>query len=98
MKLWLKILLYAIVAATIAILSVAYTANRRHLIDIRVQVAHQSAIIDSLLARRMTVVDAQMYVTDKSKNTIYGKYNEGVIQMPSVKEYKLDVDSILIKQ
>lgn len=60
------------------------------------QVDEQTKIIDSLLNRRMKVVDVELYVTDKSKNIIYGRYNKGSIIMPQVRKYILDIDSTKI--
>lgn len=61
------------------------------------QLVRQNNTIDSLLSRRMTVFDVNLYVTDKSVNKIYGRYNKGQITMPNVKTYVLDIDSTKIK-
>lgn len=58
------------------------------------QVKEQSAIIDSLLKRDLPLFDVQLYVTDKSVNKIYGRYNKGTISMPQERRYILEVDSV----
>jgi hypothetical protein len=44
----------------------------------------------------MTVFDVQLNVTDKSRSTIYGRYNKGTISMPQEKTYKLEMDSMKV--
>ena len=57
------------------------------------RIVEQTTVIDSLLTRRMKVVDVHLYVTDKSKFNIYGRYNKGSITAPSEKVYTLKIDS-----
>ena len=52
------------------------------------QVKEQSVVIDSLLKRKPTMMDVKLYVTDKSRNNIYGRYNKGTITIPTIKTYK----------
>lgn len=99
MKSYLKIILYA---AAVLITAVAVTfavVTARHNRSLTKQVTAQSTIIDSLLARRMELIDVQLYVTDKSKNVIYGKYNKGHIYMPQERKYilKIDSTSVMVK-
>ena len=93
MKTWIKIIIYAIVAVSImALIAIAIVQNG-HIKTLKHQVIEQSQVIDSLLKRRMTVFDCQLYVTDKSRATIYGRYNRGTINMPHEKTYTLVIDS-----
>lgn len=69
-------------------------AHRRSLAK---QVKEQSVVIDSLLKRKPAMMDVKLYVTDRSKNNIYGRYNKGTITIPTVKTYKLEVDSVRVK-
>lgn len=69
-------------------------AHRRSLAK---QVKEQSVVIDSLLKRKPALMDVKLYVTDKSRNNIYGRYNKGTITIPTVKTYKLEVDSVRVK-
>ena len=59
----------------------------------KIESLEQTTVIDSLLTRRMKVVDVHLYVTDKSKFNIYGRYNKGTITAPSEKVYTLKIDS-----
>ena len=43
------------------------------------------------------MMDVKLYVTDRSKNNIYGRYNKGTITIPTVKTYKLEVDSVRVE-
>ncbi len=97
MKKWIKIVIYALVIVSIAVLTVIATMQKRHLNSLETQVTEQSTVIDSLLKRRMTIMDCQLHVTDKSKNVIYGRYNKGSIIMPQERRYILEVDSVNIK-
>lgn len=94
MKNYLKIIIYAAIAVVIATLLAVSITQGRHLKSLKIQVTEQSAVIDSLLKRRMTVFDVTLNVTDKSTNKIYGRYNKGTIQMPSTKSYVLELDSV----
>jgi len=40
--------------------------------------------------------EVKLNVTDKSRNNIYGRYNKGIIEMPSAKTYMLEIDSTSI--
>ena len=97
MKTWLKIVIAALMCTGIAVMSVLYAESHKHVKTLKAQVTEQSTIIDSLLARRMTVFDVQLHVTDKSHNTIYGRYNKGTIYMPQERKYILEVDSVNVK-
>lgn len=94
MKTYLKIIIYAAIAVVIATLLAVSITQGRHLKSLKIQVTEQSAVIDSLLKRRMTVFDVTLNVTDKSTNKIYGRYNKGSIIMPGNKSYVLEVDSV----
>lgn len=61
------------------------------------QIVHSQKVIDSLLNRRMTVFDVYLAVQDKSKFTIYGRYNKGTINVPNTRTYILEVDSVNVK-
>lgn len=100
MKKWIKI---AVIGITCLLLVSMITAlflqgrDNRHLRN-RIQeqsevIVHQGQIIDSLLARRMKVVDCHLSVTDKSRFNIYGRYNKGTINVPSDRTYTLSIDS-----
>ena len=94
MKTWLKILIVAVLASAVCVMSVLYAESHKHVKTLKAQVTEQSAIIDSLLKRRMTLMDVDLYVTDKSVNKIYGRYNKGTITMPQERKYILEVDSV----
>lgn len=97
MKTWIKILIVAVLASAVCVMSVLYAESHKHVKTLKAQVTEQSAIIDSLLKRRMTLLDVELYVTDKSVNKIYGRYNKGTITMPQERKYILEVDSISVK-
>lgn len=94
MKTYLKIIIYAAIAVAIATLLAVSISQGKHIKSLKIQVTEQSAVIDSLLKRRMTVFDVTLNVTDKSTNKIYGRYNKGSIIMPSNKSYVLELDSV----
>ena len=94
MKTWIKILILAVLASAVCVMSVLYAESHKHVKTLKAQVTEQSAIIDSLLKRRMTLMDVDLYVTDKSVNKIYGRYNKGTITMPQERKYILEVDSV----
>ncbi len=94
MKTWIKILIVAVLASAVCVMSVLYAESHKHVKTLKAQVTEQSAIIDSLLKRRMTLMDVDLYVTDKSVNKIYGRYNKGTITMPQERKYILEVDSV----
>ncbi|MBO4654673.1 MAG: hypothetical protein J5644_03925 [Bacteroidales bacterium] len=96
MKTYLKIIIYAAIAVAIATLLAVSISQGKHIKSLKIQVTEQSAVIDSLLKRRMTVFDVTLNVTDKSTNKIYGRYNKGSIIMPSNKSYVLELDSVIM--
>ena len=96
MKTWIKTIFYTIAAVAIATLIAISTGQHRHIASLKTQVAEQRTVIDSLLKRRMTVFDCQLYATDKSRSTIYGRYNRGTINMPQERTYTLVIDSTKI--
>lgn len=96
MKLYVKIIIYVIVSSLIAILSILYGLTKKQNVVYAKRIERQDIIIDSLIARRMHVFDVKMTVTDKSKSTVYGKYNKGTITMPTEKIYILDFDTLKI--
>jgi hypothetical protein len=93
---WIKIAILAVLITVIATLSVLYAESRKHVVTLKAQVKEQSAIIDSLLSRRMTVFDVKLNVTDKSRNVVHGRYNKGTINMPQERTYKLEIDSVSV--
>ena len=87
---------YLIGGASALLLTGALTfaiATSAHNRSLKKQVKRQERIIDSLLTLNRNSVAIQLYVTDKSVNKIYGRYNKGTIQMPHEKVYLLEVDS-----
>lgn len=96
MKSWIKWVLRATALCTIGILITSVCLQHKHVRSLQSHVTEQHMVIDSLLNRRMTMMDVGLYVTDKSKNTIYGRYNKGTITMPQEKTYHLEVDSVSI--
>lgn len=90
---WIKIIIYAVVAVAISILITTAVLQARHISSLKDQVDEQHIIIDSLLKRRMTVIDCQLHVTDKSRFAIYGRYNKGTINVPNDRTYTLQIDS-----
>ena len=96
-KTWIKIVIYAVLAVAISTLSATTALQARHLKDVRNQVTEQSRVIDSLLTIRHTYMNVDLHVTDKSTSKVYGSYNKGSITMPSVRTYKLEIDSASFK-
>jgi len=92
-KYFFRLLTYAILAASIATLSALYTGIVKHNKSLKIQVKEQSVIIDSLLKRKTYNFEVKLNVTDKSRNNIYGRYNKGIIEMPNLKTYMLQIDS-----
>lgn len=100
MKKWIIIaaaVYFAATTGTIAVLSVQLKNKTEMCSHLKEQTEEQSRVIDSLLNRRMTVFDVQMHVQDKSRFSIYGKYNKGTINVPNERKYILEVDSVNIK-
>lgn len=93
MKAWVKIMIVALLSCAVAVMSTLYAESRKHVKTLKAQVAEQSTVIDSLLKRRMEYIDVELFVTDKSRNVIYGRYNKGTITMPQERKYILEVDS-----
>jgi hypothetical protein len=92
-KMWKWIVWIVLLAAT-AVASTAAALEGNHRRSLEKQVKEQSVVIDSLLSRDQPLLDVKLYVTDKSKNTIYGRYNKGWISMPQERRYILEVDSV----
>jgi hypothetical protein len=90
-------MIVALMCTSIAVMSVLYAESHRHVKTLKAQVTEQSAIIDSLLKRRMTLLDVELYVTDKSRNIVYGRNNKGTITMPQERKYILEVDSANVR-
>ena len=93
LKMWKWIVWVVLLAAT-AVASTAAALEGNHRRSLAKQVKEQSAVIDSLLSRDQPLLDVKLYVTDKSRNTIYGRYNKGNIWMPQERRYILEVDSV----
>ncbi|MBQ9435474.1 MAG: hypothetical protein IJU33_05035 [Bacteroidales bacterium] len=95
MKKWTWILMAVLAVITSLAITIA-TLEGAHRRSLAKQVKEQSVVIDSLLKRKPAMMDVKLYVTDRSKNNIYGRYNKGTITIPTVKTYKLEVDSLAI--
>lgn len=93
MKKWVWIV-WAVLAAATAVATTAASLEGNHRRSLQKQVKEQSAVIDSLLGRNQPLLDVKLYVTDKSRNVIYGRYNKGTISMPQERRYILEVDSV----
>lgn len=93
MKAYIKIIILAFLSIVISTLLVFSICLKNHNLSLKKQIAQQDIIIDSLLSLDRSSVSIDLYVTDKSVNKIYGRYNKGTIQMPSTKTYLLEVDS-----
>lgn len=96
MKTWIKLIIYAVVAVAIATLTAVSIGQSKQIRSLKAQVDEQHMVIDSLLKRRMTVIDCSLHVTDKSKFAIYGRYNKGTINVPNDRTYTLQIDSTSI--
>jgi hypothetical protein len=94
MKIWIKLAIYAALVSAFITMTALYVSSNRHIKTLKTQVKEQSAIIDSLLARRMTVFDVKLQVTDKSKSVMYGRHNQGTMNMPQERIYILKIDSV----
>lgn len=97
MKAWVKIMIVALLSCAVAVMSTLYAESRKHVKTLKAQVAEQSTVIDSLLKRRLEYIDVELFVTDKSRNVIYGRYNKGTITMPQERKYILEVDSTSVR-
>lgn len=93
LKIW-KWIVWAVLAAMAAVATTAAALEGNHRRSLEKQVKEQSAVIDSLLSRDQPLLDVKLYVTDKSRNIIYGRYNKGSISMPQERRYILEVDSV----
>jgi len=93
MKIFGKLIGYLILAAAVAVLAALYQGSVKHNKSLKLQVQEQSVIIDSLLKRKTYNFEVKLNVTDKSKSTIYGRYNKGTISMPHERIYTLVLDS-----
>ena len=93
LKMW-KWIVWGVLLAATAVATTAAGLEGNHRRSLARQVKEQSVVIDSLLCRNQPLLDVKLYVTDKSKNTIYGRYNKGYIAMPQERRYILEVDSV----
>jgi hypothetical protein len=93
MKKWSWIIM-AVMAVVTALSVTVASLEGSHRRSLAKQVKEQSVVIDSLLKRDRPLFDVQLYVTDKSVNKIYGRYNKGTISMPQERRYILEVDSV----
>ena len=89
-----KWIVWAVLAATTAVATTTAILEGNHRRSLAKQVKEQSAVIDSLLSRDQPLLDVKLYVTDRSVNKIYGRYNKGYIAMPQERRYILEVDSM----
>ena len=97
MRTWIKWIVIGVLVSVITTLAAVCGVQHREATTLRKQVAEQSAVIDSLLARRMTVFDVELHVTDRSRLNVYGRYNKGTINVPAEKTYRLEMDSVKIQ-
>lgn len=100
MKTWIISIIIGLEAAAIVVLSFCLSFSLQTNEELKVRCNEQSTVIerqattiDSLLNRRDKFIDLQLHVTDKSKATIYGRYNKGTIIIPQEKIYRLELDS-----
>lgn len=94
MKRIVKAVIITLLVVGAVTLAVMYVRERKLSTLLEQQIEHQGVVIDSLLNRRMQYVDVELWVTDKSKNVIYGRYNKGNITMPQERRYILVIDSV----
>lgn len=94
MKTWIKVLIVAVLCGAVSTLAVWCHNQRKQIRQLTHRIDEQSEVIDSLLARRMKVFDVRLEVMDKSRTNVYGRYNKGTISVPSVKTYRLELDSV----
>ena len=92
----IRIIGYILLATALAVVSALYRGSIKTNKVKDARINEQSMLIDSLLKRKTYLFDVKLNVTDKSKNTIYGRYNKGHIFMPQEKIYKLEIDSTSI--
>lgn len=97
MRIWIKWIVIGVLVSAVTTLAAVCSLQHREVKTLRKQVEEQSAVIDSLLARRMTVFDVELHVTDRSRLNVYGRYNKGTINVPADKTYRLEVDSVSIQ-
>lgn len=90
----IKWIVWVVLLAAVAVATTAAVLEGNHRRSLTKQVQEQSAVIDSLLSRDQPLLDVKLYVTDKSRNVIYGRYNKGSIFMPQERKYILEVDSV----
>lgn len=92
-----KIAIAVLMSLAVGISAALLSESRGHVRTLKKEIEHQNVIIDSLLARRMSVMDVQLDVTDKSKVYVFGRKNSGTINVPQQRTYKLLVDSTSVK-
>lgn len=92
-----KIAIVIVMALAIGISAALLSESRSHVRTLKKEVEQQSVIIDSLLSRRMSVMDIQLVVTDRSKVYVFGRKNSGTINVPQERTYRLLVDSTSVK-
>lgn len=97
MRTWIKWIVIGVLVSAVTTLAAVCSLQHREVKTLRKQVEEQSAVIDSLLARRMTVFDVELHVTDRSRLNVYGRYNKGTINVPAEKTYRLELDSVKIQ-
>ena len=97
MRTWIKWIVIGVLVSAVTTLASVCSLQHREVKTLRKQVEEQSAVIDSLLARRMTVFDVELNVTDRSRTNVYGRYNKGTINVPNDKTYRLELDSVKIQ-
>ena len=93
MKLWLKIIIYAVITLVIVTLTTISIMQRKHITTLKQTVVEQQMVIDSLLNRHSISFEVELNVTDKSKMTVNGRGNSGYIYVPSERTYILEIDS-----
>lgn len=93
---YVKAILIAVSAVAFSALVSVTVLQHRHINSLKIHVEEQGKVIDSLLARRMSVCDIHLDVTDKSRFAIYGRYNKGFITVPNTRTYILKIDSMSV--
>ena len=99
MRTFIKFIPYiiiAIMATAITLQQVHISSLKKHRKEQSEVIKMQNDVINDLVNRKTYAFDVKLSVTDKSRNNIYGRYNKGTIEMPSVKKYVLEIDSTSI--
>ena len=97
MKKYIYLIVIAVVAMWAGFATTAAALQGQRIKEQSQMIIRQGVTIDSLLNRRMNVVDVSLNVADNSKLTVYGKKSEN-LTIPAAKTYLIKLDSVSFNQ